>query len=269
MVHLFFDIDGCILDYGYRYTTPLEKLRGSINIAKNKGAIFSINSNRSIESMLKVYNELGLNGVLIGENGVFAYNPFTGEELQTGFPKMNREFLVSALREMFPVVEFINTDTLVKNPATFVDRFKGSPQAAFCEETRRYTMTVYPRMLNDEGTIAYSQDLLQKIGSDIAVRMQGYSLEIGGDYGNILLVPTGSNKGSLLNKIAEGDKIVSFGDGIGDISMFEVSDFCGVPANAKDSVKGAVQALGGIVTTNTFSEGVYEFIEKVIKRYNL
>lgn len=71
--------------------------------------------------------------------------------------------------------------------------------------------------------------------------------------------PIGATKANAVLKLKEmlgADKVVCFGDGVNDISMFEVSDECYAPSNAHDSVKAIAD---GIIDTNE-NDGVAKWL---------
>ena len=63
-----------------------------------------------------------------------------------------------------------------------------------------------------------------------------------------------------LKKLCGFDKVVSFGDNLNDLPMFEISDECYAVSNAKDEVKEKATAVIGANTEN----GVPEFLESVL-----
>lgn len=58
--------------------------------------------------------------------------------------------------------------------------------------------------------------------------------------------PQGATKANALLKLKSmlgADRVVCFGDGVNDISMFEVCDECYAPSNAQDEVKAIANAI--------------------------
>ncbi|MEK6916634.1 MAG: HAD family hydrolase [Nanoarchaeota archaeon] len=255
-----FDIDGCLLNSNYEFTVPVEQLRNLLERGKEKGMQFSINSNRSVEGMLEIYNTLGFNGVLIGEGGAFFYDPKTSATEFFG-KKFDRDRLFSILSYLTLNLSFVNTDDVIKSPEKFVQGYGQSEITIFLEQSRQYTMTLYPREVAD-GTLKYNQTLLDSVASVVQPEFPEVQIDTSMKYGNLLMTPKGLEKGSLLPRLEA--KIASFGDTEQDISMFVVSDYCGCPANASQGTKQTVAKLRGFVSDKSYTEGAYEFLEVMI-----
>lgn len=69
---IFLDIDGTLLDSHYSLNDPA--LAAYISeLQKDRGFIFALNSNRSLEDITPIAKQFSIDGPLIGENGIFSY----------------------------------------------------------------------------------------------------------------------------------------------------------------------------------------------------
>ena len=267
MINVFFDVDGCLIGHDYNPNIDPIIFGAKMNVLSKEGYIFHINSNRSIEDLIEIYEEFGFNGEMIIENGTSCYNPKTGKSQSYGFETFDRSKLFVALENSLSEVSFVKTNKLIKDPVKFVRFFKDKDEKKyFCEETRKYTMTIYPRLLKNS-LLFFNQELLDDTLKKLVQIFPDYTAETGLDYGNILLVPRNAHKGSLMSKVANSGKIVSFGDGEADISMFQISDFCGAPKNSGDKVKKKVQDLQGYVSPFKFTKGAYDFLLNISRKF--
>lgn len=254
-----FDVDLSLINEKYEFTIPLDKFKDIIEYGKSKNLSLSLNSNRGRNSVLKIYNELGFNGVIIGEGGAYWYDPRTDEKASFA-DKFDRNKLVNSLKSDATLIDFVDTDEVIKRPELFVNK---EGLAVYCEQSREYTMTLYPRV-TVSGTLQCSKDLLEKVAKITAPTFPNFNCATDTKYNNILLTPRGVEKGSLLERMER--PIASFGDSSPDISMFERSDFCGCPSNATPEVIKKVNALRGFVATRSYTEGAYDFLIEVIKK---
>jgi hydroxymethylpyrimidine pyrophosphatase-like HAD family hydrolase len=263
MREIFFDVDGCLVDKKCHLNMDLEDFKIKVFEAIQKGSRFHINSNRSLDNLLDIYRKFGFNGHIINENGIGVYNPNTLEMLDIGFKEVDKEALADNLSKYeFGNVEFIDTGVLITDPEKFTGHFVDTNRLCFCERTRKYTMTFYPRIL-ENGKVSFELDMLKGMANLLAESYPDFRIETGVDYGNVLMTPNKSSKGVGLRRIATNGRIFSFGDEIGDISMFDVSDFCGAPFNASDKVKNEVIKLKGYVSNQEFTRGAYDFLNHI------
>lgn len=256
-----FDIDGCLLNTRYQYTIPFETLCGIIQRGKSEGMTFNINSNRSLSSMLKIYNELDFNGFLIGEGGAYLYDPNTDQTDSFTENEVDRSALIDILNELTPNVAIVDTDEVIKRPQEYAEDYTAGEVVIFLEQSRKFTMTAYPRIVQ-KGTLVFDQGLLESIAIEMVPEFTEYFLAANLRYGNILLSPKNLEKGSMFSRLPK--PIASFGDTNQDISMFENSDFCGAPSNATENVKRRVFELKGFVSNKDYTAGAYEFINKAL-----
>jgi hydroxymethylpyrimidine pyrophosphatase-like HAD family hydrolase len=73
----FFDgVEAIFVDESHQ--SHSKSIKEVISKCKDSGVVFCFNSNRALEDMTPLYEELGLNGFIIGENGAFV--KFQNEE---------------------------------------------------------------------------------------------------------------------------------------------------------------------------------------------
>jgi hydroxymethylpyrimidine pyrophosphatase-like HAD family hydrolase len=232
---------------------------------KDNGAVFHLNSNRSIEGILKIRKDIDFNGRVIFENGIGIYDPVTSFTQSSDFKEFDKQELSDYLKMRCFDTCFTDTDKLAEQPEELSDKLNQEKTTVFCEQTRVYTATLYPRRLNKNKKIETAN-----LGRLASILMDHYYRDFdiieNNVYDNILMVPKGAEKGAALREIAEGSKIASFGDEQSDISMFIQSDICGCPANATERTKKEVSKRGGMITTHPYTMGALQFIRYVTEK---
>ncbi len=256
---VFFDIDGCLIDENYKTNIAMDIILREIEAAKEKGIIFNLNSNRSFESMIGIYKLFGFNGDMICECSSYIYKPDEDRIFNTeSYELLDREKLNSELGKITRKLYYVNTSELDDAIRTEFDRTKKDGLYIFLEKSRISTMTIYPRQLEDK---TYFISNLDDIFELLISAYPDYDIDKSKAYGSVMLTPKGLEKGSLLEGYP--GPIFSFGDTEQDISMFEKSDYCGTPANARDGCKEAVRKLGGMVSEFDYTKGSLDFIKEV------
>lgn len=258
-LEVFLDIDGCLIDNTYNLTAPLENLRKAAKKLEKKARV-NLNSNRSLSGILKIWDSVRFNGLLIYENGLGIYDPILKIDNSSNQSELDRAQLMTNLASITEEFEFISTDDLVREPRNF--RSIGFNKIYF-EKTRKYTMTVYPRLFKENVPFIDSEYLLK-----VKLRLdefygQSYDIRISNSYGNVILVPKNALKSKPMKKIASGLKIASFGDETADICMFRESNpgLFGCPNNSQETVKEFVIAQGGFVPQKNYTLAVIDFFE--------
>jgi hydroxymethylpyrimidine pyrophosphatase-like HAD family hydrolase len=252
---IFFDLDGSLIDTTYRPNVAAVEFRRQLELLGPETKTH-LNSNRSLVQLRTFYEEFGLNGYIILENGCCFFDPCTGVESTSCVRPFDRDKLRSSLE--LPVV-FTSTDAVVMGQA--VDA--GDGPFVFAEPSRKYTMTLYPRLLQNS-TPVKDVDLLQEVY--LRVKNEFIDYEVSQDpvtYWNILLKPKGVLKSTLLPQLSRSERIASFGDSRDDICMFECSMFSGAPENASEDAKEAVRQRGGMVTPSPYTKGAMEFLGEI------
>ena len=78
------------------------------------------------------------------------------------------------------------------------------------------------------------------------------------------IMPLGATKSNAIRKLKKlrgCDKVISFGDAINDIPMFEISDACYAVENAVDELKAVAD---GVIDSNE-NDGVAKWLEQHYK----
>jgi HAD superfamily hydrolase (TIGR01484 family) len=261
MMDVFFDVDGCLIDTKYQPNMDMDEFRALVAEKIATGWFFHINSNRSNVSLLKLREQFGFNGTLISENGIAVYDPRTDETITAdGFTPIDRDEL-SGVFEFRPrsKVRYIATSQLANEPIRFAHEFEGPENTVyFIENTRQYTATVYPRVDSAELT-SCTPELLEATVELLSGKFPNFDVTTSPAYGNVLMIPKGANKGSTMRDIADG-QVASFGDGSADVSMFEISDYFGVPSNGDEAVMQAARTWRGFVADRPYTQGAYDFL---------
>lgn len=256
---VFLDIDGCLINSNYEFTAPLAELRARVN-KYSANMNLNINSNRSLQNILDICNKLNFNGLLVYENGQGIFDPIRNIDFDSVGIAINRKELIDKLLKISDEVSFISTDELLRNPQGFSSL---KSKVIFCEKTRNFTATIYPRIIQDRVPIINLEFL--KETEDFLMKKYGlgYNVRSSNVYGNVILTPHGALKSNPMQKIAKGNLIASFGDEFADTFMFKESTptLIGCPANASDEVKDFVNKNGGLVSNATYTAGVLNFLD--------
>jgi hydroxymethylpyrimidine pyrophosphatase-like HAD family hydrolase len=259
----YFDIDGCLLTPEYRTAVDKEVLEGAVSIAGSRGASFHLNSNRSLESIIKVRRAVGFDGRIIFENGTGIWDPVEGTK-PSGFRPLDRRQLLMDIEDYGFECMFIDTDRYAEEAVRKRSGCVLPRRIAFCEKTRLYTSSIYPLRL--PGNSKADPDDLDGLAAHLSRRYwDSYRITRNDVYMNLLMVPVLAEKGRQMSGSGEGSVVAAFGDEISDISMFRKSDICGCPANAVDDVKKEVVLRGGFIAPSPYTAGVCEFISYVLE----
>lgn len=230
----YLDVDGCVLDTTYEPTTKL---------IVPKDVRITLNSNRGLDSLLRVQQQVGIDGPVIFENGGGSYE--NGRVTDYADP-LER----AAIEAILGRVAWIDTDTL-RSPRPIDGR------SMFGERTRRYTGTFYPR---DGTSTNYTSAMLEETAGLLEERLEGYEVTIDPTFGNVAVAPLKTNKGTPMD-----DADAAFGDGVQDLAMFARARLVGCPSNAVARVRSEVERRGGLVG-GPYTEGVNGFLTYLVAR---
>ncbi|MDE1825302.1 MAG: HAD family phosphatase [Candidatus Micrarchaeota archaeon] len=234
------DIDGTLVDAGYKVNS--DSIFESIKTLESKGAIFSLNSNRSLEDLMPIYEKFGLNGFIIGENGAFSVIP--GQQLESYANNEEIATLAQRIPEMlkskFPSSEFLVRDTVafLQNPE------KSDAMILFVSNKfRKYTMSVFVGRVEDAKFVT-DLELLKRVAGAIATEVSS----LGADFdvvaspinGNVLINPKSCSKSSTLSRVIEvkyaGYEVIMISDDESDEMIGSVGKFYTL-SNAKERIK--------------------------------
>lgn len=248
------DLDGTLLNGSQRVS---ERSCSIINRLTGEGLLFSCATARSRFSSAKVLEGLELRLPIIAHNGTFIQNCATGELLHGHF---------FGQQEAQGIIDWYISVGILPIVYAFIDgreRFSYVIEGS-CEALRDFVATREgdPRLratdldgLRD-GDIYY----ITAMGNE-QVLAEGYRLFSADDRLNCLLypeiytgdlwleiMPAAASKASAALKLKEllgCERLVCFGDGANDLSMFEIADECYATANAADELKAIATGVIG------------------------
>ena len=258
------DLDGTLLNSNSRLSEYTVK---TLNELINNGMCFSYATARSITSAAIVTQGLITNMPVITFNGIFIVNPNTGEKLSSHYFTGNQNNIIMDAIEkfsMFPLVySYINGeekvswitgkenvgirnyldsrkgDKRLRPVSTREELYRGEPFTFICIGLRKELIDVYHYFNSLNEFSCYFQPELYR---------EEYWLEI---------MPKNATKGNAiveLRDMLKCERIISFGDAINDISMFQASDECYAVENAVQELKEIATRLIGSNDSNGVAE---------------
>ena len=264
-LEIFFDIDGCLIDETYKFTLPVSNVAGRFGCLSHPSRIH-LNSNRSLKGILPIWEMTKPNGLIIYENGLGVFDPRNAAHTSTGKAAFNRSTLIKTLMATGDNVKFINTGDLIKNPS--LHRGVNGCKVFYCEESREFTATVYPRIIRDELPTPDLEFVLQTYQLLADNYSKEYDVRKSDSFYNILITPRAALKSNPMSEIAGENRIASFGDDEADIQMFKKSTpgLIGCPANAKPEVISYVRSHLGFIAQSSYTRGVIQFLDYLDKK---
>ncbi len=262
------DLDGTLLNQKDRINP---KSIAIINELVDKGMMFTYATARSLVSASVVTAGLSTNIPVIAYNGAFIFQPETGEIL-------SREDFSSAERAY--AIEVIRANNILPLVYSFVDGVEKVSWLSGRENDgiRRYlSLRKGDRRLrpvkDDEelyqGEIFYftcigEKSELQPV-YDILSKDERYRCTIQQELYRpeyfCEIMPVNATKAHAiqkLKKIWDCGRVISFGDAVNDIPMFEISDECYAVENAVEELKAAAT---GIIDSNE-NDGVANWLKE-------
>ena len=241
----------------------------TINTLIKSGMLFSYATARSIYSASIVTRGLELEIPVVIHNGVFVINTKTGQRIiQNSF----------STEEVRIVSEFLKERKIYPLVYSFIDRIERKSWLSG-KETAGILADVHSRKDDKRLREVYDIDSLYN-GEVFYITCIGTAHELkpvydcfqGQNAYNVIfqydlyrpeywceLMPKNATKANAVLQIKEIlniDRVVSFGDGINDIPLFEISDECYAMANAEDELK---KIATGIIDTND-NDGVAKWL---------
>ena len=248
------DLDGTLLN---SRTELSEFTVNAINSIIQRGVNFTYATARSLNSAMKLTNRLALRFPVITYNGACIKNPATGEIIE--IQRMDNEQIncIKNTLEQFGVMPLVYTfldgeekvlwqrgsesegmqyyldsrsgDSRMLPVDRFDDLFCGEIFYITCiEDTCDVLMSVYDNLkCNDSLSCIFQRELYR---TDFWLEIMDYRV-------------SKANALDSLKKLTGVDKIISFGDSINDMPLFEASDECYAVANAVDSLKTVADAV--------------------------
>lgn len=262
------DLDGTLLNKHDRINPESIKI---INDLVSKGMLFTYATARSLSSASVVTQGLSTDIPVIVYNGAFILHPATGEIL-------SREgFLEEETEEIIEVMDKFHISPLVYSFVENVEKVSWSVSKEN-EGIRRYLnlrkgdrrlRPISSRKELYQGDMFYftcigEKDELQPIYDILAqdgrfrctIQQELYRPEYWCE-----IMPAKATKAEAIRKLKEirrCDRVVSFGDAINDIPMFEISDECYAVENAVDELKAIADKVIGSNENDGVAKWLYE-----------
>ena len=258
------DLDGTLLNKNDRINPKSIEI---INSLVEKGMAFTYATARSLVSASVVTQGLSTNIPVIAYNGAFIFQPATGE-IREHFSREEMTYASDLIRtyEISPLVyAFIDgVEKVSWNPAREND---GVQRYLSLRKGDRRLRPVENNAQLYEGEIFYftcigTKEELMPLYEAISKNKQ-YRCTIQQELYRpeyfCEIMPAGATKANAIRKLKEirgCDKVISFGDAINDLPMFEISDACYAVENAVEELKAAAD---GVIDSNE-NDGVAKWL---------
>ena len=262
------DLDGTLLNRQDRVSPFSIRV---INELVDKGLLFTYATARSLVSASRVTEGLSTRIPVIAYNGAFILQPSTGEVLaREGFTDEERSRVREVLKQyrISPLVyAFINgaekVSWIPEHENDGIRRYLDNRQG-----DRRFRAVHDPDSLY-QGDIFYytcigEKDELQQVydlfSDDSRFRCTMQQELYRPEYWCEIMPAMASKANAIqkLKKMWKCSRVISFGDAVNDIPMFEISDECYAVENAVDELKAVAT---GIIGSNE-EDGVAKWLHK-------
>lgn len=264
------DLDGTLLNKDAEVS---EETKNILNKCLDKGLHFSIATARTHVTVQKILHGIKIKVPIILMNGVITYDIQNEKYININeISEKGKKALVDTISKHIKS-GFLYCVDANNNLSTYYENTDSPSARAFVEERQRKYNKKFTKVnafeeCLPERVIYYSVDArkesLQEAYAELSkcddLHIEFYRDIYNEDHWYLEVSATGSSKKNALLQLKESfgfDRIVSFGDNLNDLPMFEVSDECYAVRNAKDEVK---QKAGGIIKSNT-ENGVAEFLK--------
>ncbi len=261
------DLDGTLLNSDERLS---EKSCSIINSLVENGMVFSYATARSVHTASKVTEGLNAKIPLIVYNGAFIVDNQSKERILTNtFSEQDSKEIYAVLNNfgVSPIVysivggrERFSYDTskmLSKGTVDFLATRKGDFRDKPMSDDSHITdgEVFYFACIDDEKKLNTAYLLLRENFNCV------YQKDIYSGEQWLEIMPHKATKARAalqLKRLFGCDRIISFGDGINDIPMFEISDECYAVENGCENLK---KIATGIIGSND-SDGVAEWLNR-------
>jgi hypothetical protein len=260
------DLDGTLLNRQDRISPFSVRV---INELTDKGLLFTYATARSLVSASKVTEGLSTEIPVIAYNGAFIFQPSTGEILSSeGFTDEERSNVRERMKQyrISPLVySFIGGTEKV----SWIPEYENDGIRRYLSNRqgdRRFRAVHDPDSLY-QGNIFYytcigEKDELQPVydlfSNDSRFRCTLQQELYRPEYW-CEIMPAKASKANAIRKLKEMrgcSRVISFGDAINDIPMFEISDECYAVENAVDELKAVAT---GVIESNE-EDGVAKWL---------
>lgn len=251
------DLDGTLLNCKDRINPGSLAV---INDMVKKGMLFTYATARSLVSASVVTEGLSTNIPIIAYNGVFIFDPSTGEILsQVSFSDEETNRILSVLDQydicplVYSYIENVEkvswiTDKENEGMKRYLSLRKGDRRLRpVIDKQSLYRGNMfYFTCIGEREELQPVYDIFSKDSRyHCTIQQELYRTEYWCE-----IMPAKATKKNAILKLKEiwgCDKVVSFGDAINDIPMFEISDECYAVANAVEELKAIAT---GIIESN-------------------
>lgn len=266
------DLDGTLLNSDSRLSEYTLK---TINSLVEKGLLFTYATARSLVSASVVTKGLSAKVPVIAYNGTFIFDSSSGGIISSEwFDKQECEKIISVLDKyrISPFVySFIDgteklswvTDRENEGGKRYLSLRQGDPRRRPLETAEGLFDgdIFYFTCIGDREELQEAYDELSADGRfRCTIQQEIYRTEYWFE-----IMPKGASKAYAIEKLKKlwnCDRIVSFGDAINDIPMFEISYECYAVENAVDELKTMAT---GVIDSND-SDGVAKWLERYAER---
>ena len=247
------DLDGTLLRHDETLSPYTARV---INCLAEKGVIFSFATARSRITACKVTGDITANIPIVVYNGSFVMEKVSGRHLYAnlfadGEAKEILDLLIS--REIYPIV-YSHIDGIEK--FSYVPQLESRGMRIFGEtrrgDVRERAVSTVERLYDGEIFYFTCIDEEEKLLPVYELLKERFSLishiDIYSGERWLEILPKGVSKAKAvteLKRILDCDRVVCFGDGVNDISMFETADECYAVGNAHEELKRIATAVIG------------------------
>lgn len=263
------DLDGTLLNNEQELSETTIKI---INNLIDKGMNFTVATARSFDSAWRIIKPLKIKLPMILINGVYVYDPAAGENLVSNYVEKSEAEEILKFLEENDISPFVYTTNSQKENRVYYKGIFNRAQEGYTGD--RLSKGDKRFRLVDDLKVSLDQDIIAIvcIGGDRLEDTYGilkerldlsyhYSIDIYTKEPFFEITNKYANKRDSLLFLKEylyADELISFGDNLNDLPMFEVSDYCYAVENADILVK---QAATKVIKSNT-DNGVALFLEE-------
>ena len=228
----------------------------TVNTLVERGMIFTFATARSLKTALEVTQGLSPRLPVITYNGTFIIESGTQKILHsTGFPAAEVQAILSALRlgELSPMVRTLThgKDRIFYDPTAVTPAMKRYLDRRIGDDrlTKLSNGEAYPNENVFCFTCMDEKEKLLRVQSALA-GMGTFRIhclhDVYTDSDWLEIQPTAATKSNAILALKEllgCDRVICFGNGINDVSMFEIADECYAVANAEEPLKAIATAV--------------------------
>lgn len=263
------DLDGTLLNNNAILSK--ETING-LNSLIEKGVNFSVATARTNATVVQMLMDVNINQPVILMNGVTIYDIRSNQYIATeSISQEGKRTLLDTIKKHIGAgfIYCIDSNQL----STYYENADSPAAKTFIEERERIYGKKFMKVASfsecaDKNIVYYSIDdkkeKLEKAYNELKkctdLHIEFYRDIYNTDHWYLEICSCTASKKNAVNRLRNllnAEKIISFGDNLNDIPMFEASDEAYAVANAKDEVKNAAT---GVIDSN-INNGVVKFIQ--------